>query len=383
MVTSFPGLANTGMSAIETDKSPDSKDDGPKAAKAADPVARSSASAMSRLALLVALLALTAAAWTGWQLLALQDVPSLISGDAGKIQDLSRRLDDLAQKSGRQQQLVDDLEDSLEAGLGAIPEISLRIDQSEKKIANIPGINPRIRSDWFKTEALYYLKIANAQASLTGNAQIAARALQLADDNLRDAGDPSLTPVRAQLSAELTALKSVPVVDRTGISLGLQSLAAQAGNWSFRNTAPSNYSPELTAAAETEAPGYWDRFVATLKTVFSSIVSVKETDARHAAQLSSAEEAMIVEVVRAELQLARLALISSNDELFGQSLGRVNEQIGEYFDGESAAVAAALATVVEMQALQLPGPLPDISGSLTLLRGSADGAANNTGSREL
>lgn len=296
MVIPFPDLANTGMSAIDTEKSPDAVDAAPGVAKndevsvTASAKTQSSSSSLPRVALLVALLALTAAGWTAWQLVDLQGIPSRITSDAGKLQNLSSRLDGLVQRSERQQALLTDLESSLESGLEVIPDLSLRLARSEEQLANIPGINARSRVELLKTEALYYLQIANAQATLAGNAQVAASALQLADDKLRDAGDPSLTRVRAQLSEELVALKAVPVIDLTGISLRLQSLAIQTETWPFRNAAPNNFSPDIRVGNETaEGAGAWDRFVATVKAVFSSIVSVKETAAPRAAQLGSAE----------------------------------------------------------------------------------------------
>jgi len=383
MVACFPGQANTGMSAIETETPSDPANDASR--RDSDPAAGNSAVAsqssrpvLPYFALLLSAIALAGVAWTGWQLLTLRSVPSQLSNDAGDIQDLSRRLDGLEKQAGRQRQLIDDVETSLESGLGVIPDLSRRLAQNEQQVANIAGINVRGRSNWFKNEALYYLKIANAQAALTGNAQLAASALQLADDNLRDAGDPALIPVRAQLSEELAALKAVPAIDRTGIALRLQALGSLAVSWPFRNTAPGNFAPDIAGTtAATEATDYWGRFIATIKAVFSSIVSVKETDAAAVAQLSSVEEALIVATVRAELQLARLALIGRNDELFRQSLAAVHEQIDKYFDGSSASVAAAQTTLADLQAQELPGALPDIAASLTLLR-----ALNNTDSAD-
>ena len=385
MVIPLPDLANTGMSAIDTEKSPDAV--APVAAKndevsvTASATTQSSSSSLPRVALLMSLLALTAAGWTAWQLVDLQGIPSRISSDSGKLQALSSLLDGLAQRSDRQQQLLIDLESSLESGLEVIPDLSLRLAQSEEQLANIPGINARSRGDLLKTEALYYLQIANAQATLAGNAQVAASALQLADDKLRDAGDPSLTRVRAQLSEELVALKAVPIIDLTGISFRLQALAVQTETWPFRNAAPNNFSPDILGGNETaEDAGAWERFVATVKAVFSSIVSVKETDVPHATQLGSAEEALVLEIVKAELQVARLALISGNAELFSQSLVRVNAQIYEYFVIDATAVNAALTTLVEFQALELPGPLPDISGSAALLLSITGNAPDKSGS---
>jgi uroporphyrin-3 C-methyltransferase len=385
MVIPLPDLANTGMSAIDTEKTPDAvapvvpKNN--EASVTASATTQSSSSSLTRAALLISLLALTAAGWTAWQLVDLQGIPLQISSDAGKLQNLSSRIDGLAQRSDRQQSILTDLESSLESGLEVIPDLSLRLAQSEEQLANIPGINVRSRVDLLKKEALYYLQIANAQATLAGNAQVAASALQLADDKLRDAGDPSLTRVRAQLSEELVALKAVPVIDLTGISFRLQALAVQTETWPFRNAAPNNFSPDIQVGNETaEDAGAWERFVATVKAVFSSIVSVKETDVPHATQLGSAEEALVLEIVKAELQVARLALISGNAELFSQSLVRVNAQIYEYFVIDATAVNAALTTLVEFQALELPGPLPDISGSAALLLSITGNAPDKSGS---
>ncbi len=55
-----------------------------------------------------------------------------------------------------------------------------------------PGVSTRIRADWLKKEALYYLQVANAQVTLVGDAGVAVTALQLADDKLLEAADPTL-----------------------------------------------------------------------------------------------------------------------------------------------------------------------------------------------
>ncbi len=73
----------------------------------------------------------------------------------------------------------------------------------------------------------------------------------------------------------------------------------------------------------------------------SSIVSVKQTGEPVVTQLGSADEALIIETVEAEIQLARLALIRGNDELFRQSLARVDDQLEAFFDTDAAAVNAA------------------------------------------
>ena len=331
---------------------------------------RSIGTFISLAAVLIALVAIGIAAWGNWQLLSLQTLPSRISGDEGRLTQLTRRLDILAEDADKQQQLTKELQASLEQGLSELATLSPRLERVEEVVASIPGIDPQSRSNWLKTEAVYYMRIANAQALLAGDAQVAASALQLADDKLRAAGDPAMIRVRAKLSEEIAALKAMPEIDRTGISFRLQSLTTLADGWPFRSAAPDNFSPELEKPAEELGP--WDRFIATIKAVLSSIVSVKETQGPPLTQLGAAERALIVESIKAELQVARLSFVSGNTELFSQSLARTVSQIELYFDAESASVAAALLTLADIQAIEMPGAMPDISGSLSLLLASAN-----------
>ncbi len=332
--------------------------------------ARAPATFISLASVLIAVTAIGIAAWSSWQLLSLQTLPARISGDESRLTELTRRLDMLSEDADKQRQETEDIQASLEQGLAALADLPLRLEQIEEVVANIPGISQQSRAYWLKTEALYYMRIANAQALLAGDAKIAASALTLADDKLREAGDPSMVNVRAKLSEEITALNAMPEIDRAGISFRLQSLSTLADSWPFRSKAPDSFSPELDdPAPDLDA---WDRFVATIQKVLANIISITETQSTPIAQLGAAEQALIVESVKAELQVARLSFANGNTELFGQSLVRVVTQAELYFDTESAVVAAALVTLADIQAIEMPGEMPDISGSLSLMLAAAN-----------
>jgi uroporphyrin-3 C-methyltransferase len=348
-----------------------SKDDADESAQA--PASAPAAPVKNFLALsavLVALAAILFAGWANWQVLSLQSLPARISGDEGRVSELTRRVELLAEDNKKQSQQTVGLEGSLADSLDVLADLQFRLEQLEARVSSMPGINQQTRADWLKTEAMYYMRIANAQVLLAGDAQVATSALKLADDKLREAGDPSVTKVRAKLSEEITLLESLPVVDRVGISFRLQSLTNQLDSWPLQNIAPDNFSPDMALPdAELDA---WDRFTATLQSVLGSIVSVKETQAPPMSQLGAAERSLIVESIKAELQVARLAFASGNTELFRQALARSISQIELYFDVDAAAVAAALESLREIQATELPGALPDISASLSLLLESAN-----------
>jgi uroporphyrin-3 C-methyltransferase len=328
---------------------------------------RSFAGLLAVFALVVAVAAAGIGAWSSIRLSSLENLPARVSGDEDQLLELSRRVDLLSEDSLDYREDLLQLQTRLEVGLRALEGLPETVDQLEQTVAALPGINQPGRSQWLKTEATYYLRIANAQVLLGGDAEVIAGALRLADEKLRETGDPTVTPVRAALSKEIAALEAMPQIDRAGVSFRLQALSTMADSWPLRAVAPDSFTP-ASALVDPEL-GYWDRFVATLKKAFSSIISVKETDTPPLAQLGGAEQALIVESVKAELQVARLAFATGNQELFSGSLARTRAQIELYFDTGSAAVASALATVDEIQAMEMPGALPDVSRSLALMLG--------------
>jgi uroporphyrin-3 C-methyltransferase len=350
------------MTVEDTDTDTDTEAERP----AAEPDSpRSSSRLVPTVALGIALLAAGIAAWSIWQMQSLRNLPTRLSGDEGQLTELNRRIDMLLEDVGKQREERKQLRTELEQLVSAVTDVPLRLEQVEQAVANIPELNPQSRSDWRKSEALYYLRVANAQALLSGNAEITANALQLADDKLREAGDPAMAKVRARIAEETASLEAMPKIDRTGISFRLQTLLARADDWPFRSLAPDSFLPDTPEPAAELDP--WDRFIATLRSVFASVITVKKTDSAPTIQLSVVEKSLIVEGVKAELQVARLAFASGNTELFSQSLARANKEIELYFDVDAPAVVAALETLVEVRAIELPGALPDITGSLSLM----------------
>ena len=337
-------------------------------------------------ALLLSLAALAAAGYSSWQVFELRGASGRQSDDASsRVQklstDLGGRIAALDRGAAERSEALADMQVALEQSVSVLSDLPGRVEQLEAQVESIPGIKDSSRVDFLKAEAIYYMRIANAQALLAREPQVAADALQLADEKLRDTGDPGLAKVREQLNSELAALRGMPEVDRAGISFKLQSLASEVSNWPFRNQAPSRFASELPDPADDEETSAdpWERVETVVADVFGSIVSVRETDVAPELQLGSAEQAIVVESVRAELQLARLGIISGNDELFGQALQRVAEQASSYFDPESTSVQAALTTLQELAALEMPGALPDVSGSLQLMLGEASDEADSAG----
>jgi uncharacterized protein HemX len=354
-------MAKSNKGSAESDTAPPTADD----AVAAPRAPSRWPGVLAVLALLVSLAAAGAAGFSAWQFAQVSYVPRALDSSASDLAGLTEQLNRLNQVQAEQQSVLRDFEVSIDAAVTQLKDVPLRLEQVETLVKSVPGINADRRSEWLTAEALYYLKLANAQASLTGNAAVAASALQLADEKLRESGDPRLTAVRAQLSDEITALRAVPSVDRAGISFRLQSLITQVPEWSLRTEAPTSFRPEVELPQGDLGP--WERFTETLKAVFASVISVKKVEGEPVAlQLSVAERSLVLENIKSELQIARLAFLGNDEALFKQSLKHCIEQINRYFNVESEGVAAALETLNELSATGFVVDIPDISTSLAM-----------------
>ena len=87
------------------------------------------------------------------------------------------------------------------------------------------------------------------------------------------------------------------------------------------------------------------------------------------------EEALLFRSLEIELQIARLAIIRGNAELYRTAIAAAEYRLQRYFDTDAPEVGAAMATLERLAATELPGELPDISGSLSLLLDITTGVA--------
>ncbi len=335
---------------------------------------------MTAAAVVLALASLAAAGYALWQLQTLKTLPQQLQNSSGETarqySELERQVATLTAQAGSSTAALTGLQAAAAEETAAMADLALQLTTLNQRVAELGGSNAARRNRFLRAEALYYLRIANAQVLLAREPGLAVSALQLADAKLREAGDPDLVPVRAKLSEEIVALQALPALDTTGISFRLQALAEQVPQWPLRNPVPDSFESELSVATAPDK-GAWERLKKTVASVFDSIVSVRRTDAPPEVQLGQTETALLTEGVRAELRLARLTLISGNMELYALSLQSLQQQLATYFDTSAAAVSAAQATLAELAKVEGPGALPDVSGSLQLLLAAeADAAAD-------
>jgi uroporphyrin-3 C-methyltransferase len=290
-----------------------------------------------------------------------REMQSLV-GDVESLLEAERRgADDLAVVADR-----------LERQARQLEELPLRMGRLERALENVPGVADRARTAWLLAEAEYYLRVANAQLSLAGNVDVAMRGLELADEKLRDLGDPGLTRVRSLLADEITALRAVPRPDAEGIVLKLGALARSVDTLPLVREVPPRFGG--TRKVDQELTGFARAWQAVLDAL-RSVISVKRSDATVTPLRSPEAESMLVRSLDLELQIARLAIIRSDAAAYRQSMNAAATRLQRYFDTESTEVQSAMQSIEELAAAELPEQMPNISGSLSLLLSLGGGDA--------
>jgi len=247
---------------------------------------------------------------------------------------------------------------------GQLNDLPARVEYVERTLETFPGLASNARSTWLLAEVDYLLRMANVQLNLAGNIDVSLKALDVADEKLRDLGDPGLTRVRSKLNDERAALRAVPRPDTEGIIITLGTLSRSIDELPLGNHAPDNFGDR--GKTDTTESG-WQRAWRVIVDAMMSIITVKRDEESVAPLMSDASESMLIRSLDLELQTAKLAILRNEANLYRDSLQAVADRLKKYFDTDTPAVQAAQDAVNKLLGAELPQTIPDISGSLTLL----------------
>ena len=327
------------------------------------------------LALLVSLLALAAVGYTvskDWLAAkdssaddALASLDTRLSATRESLSSLDSRLAELAERDSATAAETDALRQELDERVKGLSSLPARLSTLESSVSSLAGISSGTRDTWLLAEAEYYLQIANAQLQLANNPHLAALALEMADERVVQIGNPALIDVRRAISDELAALDVMEKPDIAGATLTLASLARVVESLPLGSSKQA--ADEDAQPADEEQSGL-SRAWSSLKTAMSGLVRVTPPDQAKLALLSPDAEYFLRNNLALQLQSARLALLRGEQTVFQQTLDDTSTLMSRYFDVESAQVISAQETLAEIRNSVFTSSVPDISGSLNLLR---------------
>ncbi|MCJ7556917.1 MAG: uroporphyrinogen-III C-methyltransferase [Gammaproteobacteria bacterium] len=322
------------------------------------------------MALLALAGALAALAWTTWTW---QDAQRNLASLSALDQTGTSQRDNLQQSMAELRREVARLEAGRAALEGArqdtfndVAGLSQRLANLESMAKEERGVSNEVRNKWILAEVEYFLQIANARLQLARDVKSAVSALRLADGRLSTMEDPALTEVRRKIRGELMDLDAVKLPDIQGIALTLGTLATRIDQLPLSRAMQLN-SEQPVESVDENGDG-WDRAVSKMGQAFSGIISVRKTDELATPLLSPSEEYFLRRNLELKLEAARLALLYGDEASYRESLRNARRWLNEYFDTSDTATGKAIETLGQLEVQSIRPVLPDISGSLGLLK---------------
>jgi uroporphyrin-3 C-methyltransferase len=297
------------------------------------------------------------------------------------LQQETTRLDrQYAQTGNQRSQHLQSLEDKLASQRELIATQQRQIDHNARELLEAGN---RTRTDWLLAEAEYLLRIANQRLMIEKDIRGALAALESADEVLNETDDIGVYPVRQQLAREMLTLKGLTDVDRTGLYLTLEAAIESIQQLTDSALTSDRMASTLEqsrseGAADTNAAtsNWWADAWRDAKSTLSRVVVVRRLDEPVKPLLSPEQSAYARLNLQLMLEEAELAVLQGHQQLYTRSLAKASKAIDSWYDSSNPKILALADTLEELAGKNIDPRLPDISGSLQLLKSRLAGRLN-------
>ena len=247
----------------------------------------------------------------------------------------------------------------------AIEQRFARIRTSVDKIGYEIGTSV---DEWVLEETHQLLLLAGQRLSLSGDVSLARRALEIADQKLSLIQATDVLTVRRQLAVEIASLDAVPKLDLNGIVLKLSAMADQVNTLPLKGDLDRpEWGRSTSETEEPTEPGSLLMVGRVLLDDLGKLVRIRKVDQTRSPKLDNAQRFLAYEKLRLQLVTAQLAVLRQRPDLYQDSLKQARAGLSDYFAADER-VDGFAASLESLKARQLVVDLPDLSGSMALLR---------------
>ncbi len=297
----------------------------------------------------------------------------------GQISELRQQVaDNEARAESRTQALQQRLDEAAQSLDGRHDGFRQEFDSLTASIEDLHAELGTSVEQWNMREVEHLLVIANQRASLGQDARGARAALQLADQRLEDLGDPAMLPVRESLSREIAALDAVQPVDYAGVTNTLSLLSTTLADLPLRGVTGISGPVAATESNAAAADGADDGGILGVGKAFladiGGLVQVEKDGEPVVPPLSPEIRQMIIERGKLILEGAQVALMRAQPVVYQDRLDAAAQWIHERFVDDDEQVVRWLEQLEGLKSVDPEVEMPDISGSLSALRGVMGGA---------
>ncbi len=193
-------------------------------------------------------------------------------------------------------------------------------------------------NDWLLAESDYLVKLAGRKLMLEKDVESATLLMESADQRISVLNDPSLVPLRKEMAKDITALKSVALIDKDGLALRLMSLQQQVDQLPLANAILPD-APVVEKAVVSEDINDWqENLLTSMKDFSEQFITFRTRDGNVIPLLSPKQHYYLKENIKGKIETAVRAVYQENQEIYKMSLDVADKWAMQFFKLDDPAV---------------------------------------------
>ncbi len=250
-----------------------------------------------------------------------------------------------------------------------INQLNTLQDELSKSVQALLSKSAHMRKDWLISEAEYLVKLAVNRLTLEEDIKTAITALTNADARLLEAGDPGLLLLRQEIRNNITALKALPIIDISGMSIQISSVINLVDRLPLVTTDPESLKQTQQSAAKKiteDAPINWQQVTSKVVNDLTSLVRIRKHDQVVQPLLTHEQRFYLTQNLKLQLEQARTALLHQQQTVFRERLTKSISWIQEFFDKTKTATQSSITILSTLNKEKLTQETPDLIYTLKM-----------------
>lgn len=223
------------------------------------------------------------------------------------------------------------------------------------------------RDEWRVLAAEFLVNLASDKLQYDNDAPQALRALQEADQQMRNLNDVRFSAIRKALASDIASLQAVPQLDIQGLHLRLLALIEQVRKLPLPNMHKAAVLAPPTSQPNENLP-WWKRGLQETWQSLQKIVVVRYNENGKLPLIMPEQKEYLYQNLQMELEKADFGLIHQQNSVYQTSLQQAIKWINQYFATDAPETKGILKNLAELQAINVHPELPNLSNTLNAFR---------------
>ncbi|MFM9183386.1 uroporphyrinogen-III C-methyltransferase [Legionella pneumophila] len=250
--------------------------------------------------------------------------------------------------------------------------LTSKIDSLNKELQTAMKQKLYQNNDWLLLKARYYLELAQINVHWSDNFNTSVALLQQADALLKGMNIPKIFTIRQTIAKEIVQLKSISVVDITGILSQLDAAQAAINNLSIQSVVDQQeVLNHITKSEESGKTGWRNRLQDSVS-FLEKLVVIRRHNENIQPLISPLYESAIKENIRLNLQEAQWAILNNNPAVYQFALNQAIANLKRVFNDSSQNTDALIKQLSTLQNVKLTQEKPVVGQAIPLINQMID-----------